>query len=77
MTIDEPVFNPDEFGDDQHALLQAVVAQLHHVTERLSVLEQRESESTGANNPAPRGPSRARHHDPHAHRQTGWQPTRR
>ena len=73
--INEPVFDPNDASIDQGELLQAVVAQLHQVTERLAALENAQARAIAS--PAARPPARVRHHDPHMHRQTGWQPTQR
>jgi len=79
MTIDEPVLNLSN-GLDQGLLLEAVVAQLRHVNERLTVLEQQSRGDQVTVAAAPRTPTQAntqmRRHDPHTHRQTGWQPRR-
>lgn len=73
MSINEPVFDPSDVTDDPGALLQAVVVQLHQVTERLAVLEDAHAQLPP--NLTTRPPARVRHHDPHMQRQTGWQPT--
>ena len=84
MSIDEPVhhgaaFNSEQFDTDQRALLQAVVVQLHQVTERVATLELQldQSSAAPATNTQTQARARVRRSDPHSHRQTGWQPTRR
>lgn len=72
MSITHSSFDPRALGDDDRALLQAVVVELHRVTERVAALEQ-SNRTTTITHP----PGQARRRDPHAHRQTGWQPTRR
>ena len=78
MSINEPVLAGDDLEADHRALLQAVVVQLHQVTERVTTLEQQLDPSSAVATPA-KSPSRGqlRRTDRHTHRQTGWQPTRR
>ena len=75
MLTNEPVFDPTNVSDDQGELLQAVVVQLHQVTERLTALENAQTHATAS--PVTRAPAKVRHHDPHMQRQTGWQQTHR
>lgn len=77
MTNDHALTDVPDIGDE-NTLIESVIGQLHQLTERVAVLEAAQTNRhTTSGTTTARPPAQVRQSDPHANRQSGWQPTRR
>jgi len=74
MSTNESVHLAPERDIDQSMLLQAALAQLKQLTDRVVALEASQANAQARTVVHTSSPARGR--DPFMHRQTGWQPTR-
>ena len=76
MSINESAREPSTSEIDENMLLQAALAQLKQLTDRVTALEAAQLSATSPMD-TQHSSSQVRGRDPYLHRQTGWQPTRR
>ena len=76
MSINESAREPSTSEIDENMLLQAALAQLKQLTDRVTALEAAQVDASLAAD-TPHVAPQVRGRDPFLHRQTGWQPTRR
>lgn len=76
MSINESAREPSTSEIDENMLLQAALAQLKQLTDRVTALESAQLSATSPTDTQHSSPQ-VRGRDPFLHRQTGWQPTRR
>ena len=76
MSINESARESPSSEIDQSMLLQAALAQLKQLTDRVTALEAAQVDAPSTTD-TQHSSSQVRGRDPFLHRQTGWQPTRR